>query len=110
MHHLMGLVPPDQSALSLGRPLCVRRGSRGLQNQTGPLPHHAWAGRRETTGPRLARLGSGAREAHRVLGTNLGPTGGLVGGMSKTAMQPRGAPKSYVFDVARARASTTCTI
>ena len=79
MHHLMGLVPPDQSALSLGRPLCVRRGSRGLQNQTGPLPHHAWAGRRETTGPRLARLGSGAREAHRVLGTNLGPTGGLVG-------------------------------
>ena len=24
MHHLMGLVPPDQSALSLGRPLCVR--------------------------------------------------------------------------------------
>ena len=91
MHHLMGLVPPDQSALSLGRPLCVRRGSRGLQNQTGPLPHHAWAGRRETAGPRLARLGSGAREAHRVLGTNLGPTGGLVGGMSKTAMQPRGA-------------------
>jgi hypothetical protein len=54
MHHLMGLVPPDQSALSLGRPLCVRRGSSGLQNQTGALPHHAWAGRRETTGPRLA--------------------------------------------------------
>ena len=54
MHHLMGLVPPDQIALSLGRPLCVRRGSSGLQNQTGPLPHHAWAGRRETTGPRLA--------------------------------------------------------
>jgi hypothetical protein len=80
MHHLMGLVPPDQSALSLGRPLCVRRGSRGLKDRTGPLPHHTRAGRGENTGPRLARLGSGAREALTVC---TAPTsdrrGGLVG-------------------------------
>ena len=38
IHHLMGLVPPEQIALSLGRPSCVRRVSRGL--------HHAPAKRR----------------------------------------------------------------
>ena len=70
------------SSPSPRRPLCVRRGSRGSQNHNKPLPHHTWAGRRENTGP-LARLGSGAREAHRVLGTNLGPNGGLVGACPK---------------------------
>ena len=30
-------------------------------------------------------------DASTSSGTNLGPTGGVVGGMSKTAMQPRGA-------------------
>ena len=39
MHHLMGLVPPDQSALSLGRPLCVRRGT---QDCKGATPPHRW--------------------------------------------------------------------
>ena len=42
-----------QIALSLGRPLRVRRGSSGLQNQTAALTHHTPAGRREILGPRL---------------------------------------------------------
>ena len=76
MHHLMGLVPPDQSALSLGRPSLrsagVARIAKSNRAATSPrVGRSAW-----TAGPRLARLGSRAREAHRVLGTNLGPTGG----------------------------------
>jgi hypothetical protein len=76
MHHLMGLVPPDQSALSLGRPLCVRRWSQGLQNQNWPLPTTPLANRREILGPRLRRLSSGARDALRLLGAYVGPTRG----------------------------------
>ena len=30
----------DTARLSLRRPLCVRRGSQGLQNRNRPLPHH----------------------------------------------------------------------
>jgi hypothetical protein len=48
-----------QITSSPGRPLCVRRGSRGLRNQNRPLPHHTSANRREILGPRLTRLGSG---------------------------------------------------
>jgi hypothetical protein len=83
MHHLTGLVPLIGSPCPLEGLSAFGGGREKIANQTGPLPHHTWAGRRENTSPRLSRLGSGAREAHRVLGTNLGPTGGLVGGMSK---------------------------
>ena len=93
MHHLMGLVPPDQSALSLGRPLCVRRGSRGLQFKQGRYL--------TTRGPvGVKPLAPDLRDWVPVHGKltecsapTSEPTGGLVGGMSKTAMQPRGAPK-----------------
>ena len=76
-----------------------------------PLPHHTSANRYDS-GPRLTGLGSGAREALIVCSA---PTsdrrGGLVGGMTKAAICcPRAAPQALRFDVARARASATCTI
>ncbi len=67
MHHLMGLVPPDQSALSLGRPLCVRR-PQDCKIKQGRYRTTPLANRCEILSPRLTRLGSGAREARRLLG------------------------------------------
>jgi hypothetical protein len=62
-----------QITSSPGRPLCVRRGSRGLRNQN----------RREILGPRLTRLGSGAREALRLLGLRRTDEGGWWGACPK---------------------------
>ena len=59
-----------------------------MQNHNGALSHYTSASRHEILGPRLARLGSVAREAFRLLGLRRADEG-LVGGMSKKAMQPR---------------------
>jgi hypothetical protein len=58
-------------------------------NQTGALPHHTAGHRCEILSPRLTRLGSGAREALRLLGLRRADEGEVVGGMSKKAASPR---------------------
>jgi hypothetical protein len=68
-----------QITSSPGRPLCVRRGSRGLRNQNRPLPHHTSANRREILGPRLTRLGSGGTGSSECSAPTSDPTGGLWG-------------------------------
>jgi hypothetical protein len=83
MHHLMGLVPPIRSPCPLeglspfggGREDCKIKQGRYLTTR-GPVGV-------KTLAPDLRDSVLAARETHRVLGTNLGPTRGLVGGMSK---------------------------
>jgi hypothetical protein len=66
-------------------------GSQHCKIKQGRYPTTPLANRREILGPRLARLGSGAREALRLLGLRRADEGEVVGGMSKKATQPRPA-------------------
>jgi hypothetical protein len=67
-------------------------GRKDCEIRTGRYPTTRRSGRHEILGPRLTRLGSGAREALTVCTAPISDRrGGLVGGMSNKAMEPLAA-------------------
>jgi hypothetical protein len=84
---------PLSDCLAPGRLCAFVGGRKDPEITTGRYPTTSLANRGEIQSPRLRRLGSGAREALRLLGTFLGSVGLVadqgeaVGGMSKTALQ-----------------------
>jgi hypothetical protein len=91
MHHLMGSCRLIRAPCHVKGLSAFGGGSQHCKIKQGRYPTTPLANRREILGPRLARLGSGAREALRLLGLRRADEGEVVGGMSKKATQPRPA-------------------
>ena len=83
MHHLRGLVPPDQIPCPLEGLSAFGGGPQDCKIKQGRYPTTPLANRCEILAPDLRDSVRAHGKLSLLLGTNLGPTGGLVGGMSK---------------------------
>ena len=96
MHHLRGLVPPDQIPCPLEGLSAFGGGPQDCKIKQGRYPTTPLANRCEILSPRLTRLGSGAREAliaarHQPR-TDRGAGGGHVQMSNASLVPPCPAP------------------